>query len=156
MELDHLSPKMKMLLSSFPIRNEDVEWVEEDESVVLIYPKNFSRFERFLHRHVGGPDNIRRLLDDKGTFIWKRCDGKHNIHDICSEIHNEFREDIEPVVKRVWGFLEILHGLNLITFEVPEEETSSDKNKGEKTLEGLDKKEDPDKNKGERNGKRKE
>ncbi len=138
MELNDLSPKMRMLLSASPIRNEEVEWVEEGGLVVLIYPKNFSRLEGFLHRHIGGPDNIRRPLDDKGTFIWKRCDGDHNVHDICSEIHNEFQEDIEPVVKRVWGFLEILHELNLITFELPEEETGSDKDKGENNDKGKE------------------
>ena len=80
MKLESLDPKMKMLLSVIPKRNEEVKWVEEEGLVVLIYPKNFTRFERFLHKHVGGPKDIRRLLDDKGTFIWKMCDGDHNVH----------------------------------------------------------------------------
>jgi len=113
---------MKMLLTAKPIRNEEVNWVEKEGRVVLIYPKNFTRFEKFLHRHLGGPDNIRRPLDHKGTFIWKMCDGKHNVHEICQASYNEFKEDIEPVLRRVWGFLEILLQLNLITFEKPEKE----------------------------------
>lgn len=133
MELDSLSPKMKLLLSAIPIRNEEVEWEEEDGRVVLIYPKNFTRFERFLHRHVGGPENIRRPLDDKGTFIWKMCDGDHNVHEICKDIYKEFKEDIEPVVRRVWGFLETLLKLGLITLEKPE--TEEDKEKEKKTKE---------------------
>lgn len=129
MELDALSPKMKLLLSAIPKRNEEVEWMEEDGKVVLIYPKNFTRFERFLHRHLGGPDNIRRPLDDKGTYIWKMCDGDHNVHEICKDIYKEFKEDIEPVVRRVWGFLETLLKLGLITLEKPETEEDKEKEK---------------------------
>jgi hypothetical protein len=131
LELESLSPKMRMLLSAIPIRNKEVEWMMEDGKVVLIYPKNFSRLERFLHRRFGGPENIRRPLDDKGTYIWKMCDGKHNVHEICKGSYKEFKEDIEPVVRRVWGFLEILLKLNLITIEMPDKKKEEDESKGE-------------------------
>lgn len=127
MEIESLDPKMKMLLTAKPLRNEEVNWIEDEGRVILIYPKNFTKFEKFLHRHIGGPDNIRRPLDDKGTFIWKMCDGKHNVHEICQATYNEFKEDIEPVLKRVWGFLEILLQLNLIAFEKQEKEEKGEK-----------------------------
>jgi hypothetical protein len=141
MKLESLDPKMRMLLMCKPIRNEAVEWVEEEDRIVLIYPKNFTRFERFLHRRIGGPDIIRRPLDDKGTYIWKMCDGDHNVHEICKATYSEFKEDIEPVLKRVWGFLEILLKLNLISIEKPKKEkgdegqddkTNKEKRKSEK------------------------
>lgn len=131
MEFKDMNPKMKMLLSCKPVRNEEVNWKEEDGKIILIYPKNFTRFERFLHRHFGGPDNIRRPLDEKGTFIWRMCDGEHNVNEICHATYNEFKEDIEPVLRRIWGFLQILHNLNLITFDVPEKEEEQEKDKGD-------------------------
>lgn len=132
MDLEDLNPKMRMVLSCKPVRNEEVNWEEEDGKIVLIYPKNFTRFERFLHRHLGGPDNIKRPLDKKGTFIWNMCDGEHNVDEICRATYKEFKEDIEPVLRRVWGFLQILHNLNLITFDVPEKEEGKENDKGEK------------------------
>lgn len=120
MKLESLDPKMRTLLMCIPKRNEAVEWVEEGEKVVLIYPKNFTRFERFLYKRIGGPDVIRRPMDDMGTYIWKMCDGEHNVHEICRATYSEFKEDIEPVLTRVWGFLETLLKLNLITIEKPE------------------------------------
>ncbi len=132
MDLEDLNPKMKMVLTCKPVRNEEVNWEEEDGKIVLIYPKNFTRFERFLHRRLGGPDNIRRPLDKKGTFIWNMCDGNHNVDEICRATYKEFKEDIEPVLRRVWGFLQILHNLNLITFDVPEKGDGKKKDKGEK------------------------
>lgn len=137
MKLESLDPNMRMLLLCKPLRNEAVEWIEEEEKVVLIYPKNFTRFERFLHKRIGGPDSIKRPLDDKGTYIWKMCDGDHNVHDICKATYSEFKEDIEPVLKRVWGFLEILLKLNLITIEKPD--------KGKKEDDKADKNENKDK-----------
>lgn len=132
MDLEDLNPKMKMVLSCKPVRNEEVNWEEEDGKIILTYPKNFTRFERFLHRHLGGPDDIRRPLDKKGAFIWNMCDGEHNVHEICQATYKEFKEDIEPVLRRVWGYLQILHKLNLITFDVPEKEEEQEKDKGEK------------------------
>jgi len=125
---------MKRLLTCIPQRNEAVEMDEVDGKVVLIYPKNFTRFEKFLHRHIGGPENIRRPLDEKGTFIWKMCDGTHNVHEICLASYDEFHEDIEPVLRRVWGFLETLLKLNLISMEVakPKEDTEDDEHEKEK------------------------
>jgi hypothetical protein len=142
MELQDLDPKMRMMLSAKPLRNEAVKWEEEDGKIVLVYPKNFTRFERFLHRRVGGPSDIRRPLDEKGTLIWKMCDGEHNIHEICTDLYKEFREDIEPVLRRVWGFLEILHNLNLITFEVQDKEENVDEDKEDE--EGEEEKGDED------------
>lgn len=130
MELESLDPKTRMLLSVIPKRNEAVEWEERDGLVVLTYPKNFTRLERFLHKRLGGPGDIRRPLDDKGTFIWNMCDGNHNVQEICQDTYSKFKEDIEPVMKRVWGFLEKLLELHLITIET--EESEDEKKNGDK------------------------
>ncbi len=128
MRVESLDPKMKRLLTCIPQKNEAVVIEESEGEVVLIYPKNFTRFEKFLHRHIGGPDDIRRPLDEKGTFIWNMCDGEHNVHEICQASYDEFHEDIEPVLRRVWGFLETLLRLNLISMEVgkPRKENADD------------------------------
>ena len=136
MRVESLDPKMKRLLTCIPQKNEAVECEEKEGKVVLIYPKNFTRFEKFLHKRLGGPDNIRRPLDDKGTFIWQMCDGEHNVHEICQASYDEFKEDIEPVLRRVWGFLETLLRLNLISMDVAkpknEQENSKDDDEHEK------------------------
>ncbi len=139
MRLESLDPKTRMLLSVIPKRNEAVKWEEEDGIVILVYPKNFTRLERFLHKRIGGPADIRRPLDDKGTLIWKMCDGNHNVHQICQDCHDRFKEDIEPVVRRVWGFLETLLELHLITIEKPGDK--KEKENGEKDGEEAEEKE---------------
>ncbi len=108
-----LDPKMQRFLSVYPIRR-PVKWELVDEKVVLIYPKNFTKFETWLHKRIGGPDKIKRPLDEVGSKIWLMCDGKHSIEYICTELYEQYREELEPVLERVWKFLEVLLKLNLI------------------------------------------
>ncbi len=112
-KFSELDSKTQRILTSYPVRNK-VKWVLEDDRVVLIYPKDFSKFETWLHKRIGGPDMIRRPLDEIGTHIWMMCDGKHTIQDICTELDEIYHEDIEPVLDRVSKFLEILVKSNLI------------------------------------------
>jgi hypothetical protein len=112
-KFSELDSKTKRVLTSYPARNK-VKWVLEDEKVVLIYPKDFSKIENWLHKRIGGPDMIRRPLDEIGSRIWMMCDGKHTIQEICTELDEIYHEDIEPVLDRVSKFLEILVKSNLI------------------------------------------
>jgi hypothetical protein len=112
-----LDPKMQRVLGVYPVHN-PVKWVHEKGRIVLTYKKDFTKFEKKLHNKLGGPEDIRRPLDDKGSKIWELCDGQHTISDICDEMDDIYHEDIEPVLDRVWKFLEILLKLNLIRLEM--------------------------------------
>ncbi len=115
-----LDPKMKRLLSIYPVRNQ-VKWQKEDDKVVLIYPKDFSKFESWLHKRIGGPDTIRRPMDEVGSRIWLMCDGRHTVNDICSELDEIYHEDVEPVLDTVSKFLEVLARSNLIRLSTKRE-----------------------------------
>jgi hypothetical protein len=115
-KFNDLDPKMQRVLTVYPVRN-PVKWVRENDRIVLIYKKDFTRFEKKLQNKIGGPEDIRRPLDDKGSRIWEMCDGQHTLKDICGEMDELFHEEIEPVLDRVWKFLELLLQLNLIRLE---------------------------------------
>jgi hypothetical protein len=104
---------MQRFLTVYPVR-QPVKWEIENERVILIYPKNFTKFENWLHDRIGGPDIIQRPLDEVGSKIWLMCDGKHTIEYICTELDEQYREEIEPVLDRVWKFLEVLLKQNLV------------------------------------------
>ena len=108
-----LPPKMQRLLTVYPMRNR-VNWVNKNDVVTLVYPKDFSRFETWMHKRIGGPDLIKRPLDEVGSKIWLMCDGKHTLKEICTDLDEQYHEEIEPVLDRVWKFLEILLSSNLI------------------------------------------
>ena len=116
-----LDPRQKKVLSAYPVRN-PVKWRMEEGFAVIIYKKSLTKVEKKLMMLIGGKENIRRRLDKHGTDIWLMCDGDHTIMDICIEMDRKYKEEIEPVTKRVGGFIEILLKLNLITLKPGEGE----------------------------------
>jgi hypothetical protein len=130
MGIEHVPPEVMNLLAIQPVRNPRVEWEEDPETglVTVIFPKQFTRTERALKRVVKGVDEIRRPLDEVGSDIWRMCDGTHDIATICTAIDDKYKEAMEPVLKRVVGFIEQLaqRGLVLLRREQVEaqEETA--------------------------------
>jgi len=106
---------MTSIIDAIPIRA-PVEEEEENGLITLIYEKSFTRFERWLQSKIGGPLNIRRKLDKYGTDVWKMCDGEHTVKDIIKFMRNKYREEMEPVEKRVVTFFKILSSRNLVYF----------------------------------------
>lgn len=108
----------RRVLASFPVRNfsPDLRWYKKkkDGLVVIKIRKRLSRFETRLRRMVGGPEFLRVPLDGPGSMIWDLCDGEHDIEDIAKRVHDDFKEEVEPVLPRVIKFVELLLRRNLI------------------------------------------
>ena len=109
-------PKLKKVLNAFPVRN-PVKWRLENGRAVVIYSKNLTAVEKRMSAWLGGSEHVRRPMDEVGTEIWTMCDGHHSILDICKKMDERHHEKVEPVVKNVVGFLEILLKLNLVSLK---------------------------------------
>ena len=111
--------KKKELLLKKPVRNpdENIKWESENDIIVITYPKNFGKIEKWLHDRIGGPEEVRRPLDRYTSYIWKLCDGENSIFDIINEFDNQFGEEVAPAIDRVQLFLEKLLELRLITLK---------------------------------------
>ncbi len=106
----------------YPVRS-DVRWSKREDLVVLQYPKNLNRFERFLKRFLGGPDDIKRPLDRVGTMLWLMSDGEHSLLEIYIAEQEAFHERVEPVDKVVGGLLETMLALGLIRLSTEKGDT---------------------------------
>jgi hypothetical protein len=100
----------------YPVRS-PVEWEYRDNRIILEYPKNLSKFERKLKKVLGGPENIRRPLDEVGTLLWELSDGEHSLLEIFIAEQKSFRERVEPVDRIVGGLLETMIKLGLLQLE---------------------------------------
>jgi len=111
--------KKKELLLKKPVRNPDesIKWKSENGIIIITYPKNFGKIEKWLHDRIGGPEEVRRPLDRYTSYIWKLCDGENSIFDIINEFDNQFGEEVAPAIDRVQLFLEKLLELRLITLK---------------------------------------
>ena len=116
MRVQDLPEEQRHLLLLTPRRNPNVEWEEDEDTglVTLIYPKNLSSFERKLAVVFKPVTELRRPLDSPGSFIWLMCDGENNIATICTAVDQAYKETMEPVLRRVVGYLEILAKRGLI------------------------------------------
>ncbi len=116
MSLEDVPEDLRALLSVRPRRNPEVEW-EEDPStglITLVYAKRFTPTERALKRVLRAKEEVRRPLDAPGSDIWRMCDGEHDIRSICDEVDHEYKERMEPVLKRVSEFILVLAQRNLV------------------------------------------
>ncbi len=116
MSVEDLPEDVRRLLSVRPVRNPSVEWVEDESTglVTLIYPKQFTGTERALKKVFKAVEEVRRPLDEPGSDIWRMCDGEHDIRLICDGIDLKYKERMEPVLRRVVQFIEMLAQRNLV------------------------------------------
>lgn len=114
--LDEVPARFRRILAAVPVRNEDfLEWETDGKGLVTItHAKDLKNWERWLMRRLGGSPILKRKLDAPASDIWVLCDGGHSVADICTALDKKYKERIEPVLKRVVQFLEILLSRNLV------------------------------------------
>lgn len=60
-------------------------------------------------------------LDEIGSFIYQRCDGKTSVRRIIAESENHFGERIDPCIQRVSKFITSLERNGLISIKPGQE-----------------------------------
>lgn len=77
-------------LDLYPIRQLPFE-TDSDGKVTIIVPHEENWFTRkFLPKPKKPAQKIH--LDELGSFVWKCCDGKLSIQEICMELQSKFQE----------------------------------------------------------------
>lgn len=108
--------RREAVLAMVPIKA-DIKWEEVNGLTVIYIKKNFSKFEKFLHKIFRGPEILRIPLDKYGTEVWALCDGKNSVKAICDSVWEKYKEEMEGVNERIPKFLGMLRARGLIYFE---------------------------------------
>ncbi len=126
MSVNDLPDDVRHMVTLRPRRNPMVEWELDEETglVTLVYQKTFTNFEQALGTILRPVNELRRPLDGPGSFIWQMCDGNNDISIICTAVDEAYKEEMEPVLKRVVGFIQLLaqRGLIDLTRETHEDQ----------------------------------
>ena len=87
-----------------------LDWQSEpDGSVIILKPKVANpRLARYLSHWLKNPF-YRVHLDEVGSFVWRRCDGRHTVEQILGEMRTEFGDSVEPAFERLTLFLARLY-----------------------------------------------
>ena len=95
------------LLTLKPKRN--LEWERsENDLITLVIPKFRNRFiVKWLVPMLAKP-NIRVKLDERGTYVWDRCDGNTTVAEIGESMSGKFGEPTEVSYDRIEKFIQRL------------------------------------------------
>jgi hypothetical protein len=91
----------------------------DDGKVDILMPRfKHPVWKRALQPHWK-QEFIRIHLDEIGSAIWLRVDGKINVHEICSRLQVSHAEKLDPpseTERRITQFLSLLYQQRYITF----------------------------------------
>jgi hypothetical protein len=75
-------PSRREMLALRPLRNAALEWVVEEDQVVLEIKRVNNWKTKLLNIFVPLPESRRVVLDPIGTDVWQMLDGQNTIEDI--------------------------------------------------------------------------
>lgn len=115
--------KLKEWLKTIPVKNCDF-FENQEGNFVLKTPKSNNLILQKIITAVSKSPYFKFKLDDQGSFIWKNCDGKNSVDQICKLLEKEFGKAVKPTTDRTIRFLKSLYQHQLIKF-FKENSTSS-------------------------------
>ena len=95
-------------------------WDEGDGGLVTVFVPKFSgRFtRRWLMPLLARPD-VRLRLDEVGSFVWRKCDGRTTVADLAERVQRRFGGEPGEALARVSSFVRQLARTTSVTFLAP-------------------------------------
>ncbi len=128
-------------LGAKPVRNPAVQWELVDgktgEEVLLTVPPPKSAWLPLLRIVAVVPNKERRiLLDEIGSFVWKRCDGETSVQEMCDALCGHYRLSYREGLVSLTTYLRQLGRRSLVAFAMERhEDAESGEAPAEKTQE---------------------
>ena len=95
------------LLELRPKRN--LEWeTQPNANVVLLIPKFRNRLLVKWFVPMLSKPNIRLKLDERGSHIWRQCDGNTTVARMGEEMSTKFGEPLDTTYERIGKFVQQL------------------------------------------------
>ena len=102
-----------------------IDWeIDPDTKFVIIKKTKFKNalLKKYLLPKLKRPNYS---IDETGSFIWHKINGKNTFAEIAENIKEEFGESVEPVNDRLGQFINSLRRYEFITFLNIDEISSS-------------------------------
>lgn len=104
------------ILDAIPERLIDWEKDGDGRLAVLLIPRfRKGLLAKWLQPRLKRPF-VRITLDELGTFVWERCDGRKTVGEIVREMNAHFGEKARPAEERIKLFLSNLYRGRLIRY----------------------------------------
>ncbi len=97
-----------------PIRMRRYE-VLPDGRISVIQPRFFNSFvKKYADLILKKPD-VKVTLDERGSFVWNLCDGRHSMNEIAESFIERFGES--DVFDRLFSFMQYLEKCEMISYQ---------------------------------------
>jgi len=96
-------------------KRKDFEWLEEEGKVKVKVPKFKSKMGEKFCKLLGRENVFTVNLDEKGSLIWKLCDGEHTVEEILRELEENFPDE-KDLDQRLFLYLYNLRRLGYISY----------------------------------------
>jgi len=102
-------------LEFIPVRA-DILWSEK-EGIVTLEIENKGLFNRIAQKLFKKLEISYIHLDEMGSFIWPRLDGKLTVSELGELVKEQFGEKAEPLYERLSKYISILKSYGFVTFK---------------------------------------
>jgi len=93
------------------------EWDEVEDRVVLRRPPPRGRGLRWLGDWLLCQLSARRIrLDEVGTFVWRRLDGRTTVGELAAALEERFGERVTPATERLGRMVRVLRREGFLTY----------------------------------------
>ena len=96
------------LAELIPVRSEKITWDADDSGIVTIHVENKGVMKRITQIILRKPKVSHIHLDEIGSFVWLRIDGKRTVADIALPFEEHFGERVHPTHERLGQYFSIL------------------------------------------------
>lgn len=103
-------------LERIPQKSGAVKW-SEDGGIVTIEVTNSGIFNRICQLLFKKPKVSYIHLDEMGSFVWSRIDGKKDIIAIGRETDMKFKDSANPLYRRLAQYCSMLDECGFITWK---------------------------------------
>lgn len=110
--------KKRNFLDYTPVRNPAFEWTEEGGVVTvdMVHKGVYAAIaQTFFHR----PKVSHVKLDEYGSFLWRRMDGKTDVGALGQMLEAEFGEGAQPLYPRLVQYIRTLLSHKFIALKQP-------------------------------------
>lgn len=109
--------KLNEWLATIPVKN--CEYFEDTKgNFTLKALKSDNVVLQNIIARISKTPHFKFKLDERGSFIWKHCDGKKSIGTICQLLEDKFGDEVKPTANRTVELFKSLYNHRLVKFFV--------------------------------------
>ena len=109
--------KVENYLEKIPVRNENIQWKQDENGAVTLEIENTGFFNRVAQKFFKKPKVSHIHLDEMGSFVWPLLDGEKDIVALGVLVKEHFDEKAEPLYERLAKYFQILDSYSFVEWK---------------------------------------